>query len=183
MAWSSICSSQQRSITPFACTPVMLIVYTFYSDSQLMKLETSSNTTFLPIRILPTMLPAGEQFSLKDAVWNLTNKQTKERTAQAFLRCKSHDCLKMFRKLMFCILVSWPVPILRVQISSITSSVVFYQSIHYEKYIYRLVRYQFIMRKHIYQLVLSEFPVYFSCSNRQSLPLSSINQFILRKYI
>jgi pre-mRNA-processing factor 8 len=28
----------------------------------------------------------GEQFSLKDAVWNLTNEQTKERTAQAFLR-------------------------------------------------------------------------------------------------
>jgi pre-mRNA-processing factor 8 len=27
-----------------------------------------------------------EQFSLKDAVWNLTNEQTKERTAQAFLR-------------------------------------------------------------------------------------------------
>ena len=29
---------------------------------------------------------SGEQFSLKDAVWNLTNKQTKERTTQAFLR-------------------------------------------------------------------------------------------------
>ena len=29
---------------------------------------------------------SGEQFSLKDAVWNLTNEQTKERTAQAFLR-------------------------------------------------------------------------------------------------
>ena len=29
---------------------------------------------------------SGEQFSLKDAVWNLTTKQTKERTAQAFLR-------------------------------------------------------------------------------------------------
>ena len=28
----------------------------------------------------------GEQFSLKDAMWNLTNEQTKERTAQAFLR-------------------------------------------------------------------------------------------------
>jgi hypothetical protein len=30
---------------------------------------------------------SGEQFSLKDAVvWNLNNKQTEERTAQAFLR-------------------------------------------------------------------------------------------------
>jgi pre-mRNA-processing factor 8 len=39
------------------------------------------------IRILPkTRTMSGEQFSLKDAVWNLTNKQTKERTAQAFLR-------------------------------------------------------------------------------------------------
>ena len=27
-----------------------------------------------------------EQFLLKDAVWSLANKQTKERTAQAFLR-------------------------------------------------------------------------------------------------
>ena len=27
-----------------------------------------------------------EQYSLKGAVWNLTNEQTKERTAQAFLR-------------------------------------------------------------------------------------------------
>lgn len=27
-----------------------------------------------------------ESFSLKDSVWNLNNEQTKERTAQAFLR-------------------------------------------------------------------------------------------------
>jgi pre-mRNA-processing factor 8 len=39
------------------------------------------------IRILPKIRTmSGEQFSLKDAVWNLTNEQTKERTAQAFLR-------------------------------------------------------------------------------------------------
>jgi pre-mRNA-processing factor 8 len=39
------------------------------------------------IRILPKIRTmGGEQFSLKDAVWNLTNEQTKERTAQAFLR-------------------------------------------------------------------------------------------------
>jgi pre-mRNA-processing factor 8 len=39
------------------------------------------------VRILPkTRTMGGEQFSLKDAVWNLTNEQTKERTAQAFLR-------------------------------------------------------------------------------------------------
>jgi pre-mRNA-processing factor 8 len=40
------------------------------------------------IRILPKIRTmSGEQFSLKDAVvWNLNNKQTEERTAQAFLR-------------------------------------------------------------------------------------------------
>lgn len=39
------------------------------------------------VRILPKIRTmSGEQFSLKDAVWNLTNEQTKERTAQAFLR-------------------------------------------------------------------------------------------------
>jgi len=39
------------------------------------------------VRILPKIrTTSGEQFSLKDAVWNLTNEQTKERTAQAFLR-------------------------------------------------------------------------------------------------
>ncbi|KAF8188311.1 U5-snRNA binding site 2 of PrP8-domain-containing protein [Mycena galopus ATCC 62051] len=38
---------------------------------------------------------SGEQFSLKDAVWNLTNEQTKERTAQAFLRV-SDDGVQAF---------------------------------------------------------------------------------------
>ena len=39
------------------------------------------------VRILPKIrTSSGEQFSIKDSVWNLTNEQTKERTAQAFLR-------------------------------------------------------------------------------------------------
>jgi pre-mRNA-processing factor 8 len=39
------------------------------------------------VRILPKIRTmGGVQFSLKDAIWNLTNEQTKERTAQAFLR-------------------------------------------------------------------------------------------------
>lgn len=39
------------------------------------------------VRILPKIRTmSGEQFSLKDTVWNLTNEKTKERTAQAFLR-------------------------------------------------------------------------------------------------
>lgn len=38
------------------------------------------------LRILPKIRNVNEQFTLKDGVWNLTNEQTKERTAQAFLR-------------------------------------------------------------------------------------------------
>ena len=39
------------------------------------------------VRILPRIrTQSGEQYSLKDGVWNLTQESTKERTAQAFLR-------------------------------------------------------------------------------------------------
>jgi pre-mRNA-processing factor 8 len=38
------------------------------------------------IRVLPKIRQIGEEFTLKDGVWNLINEQTKERTAQAFLR-------------------------------------------------------------------------------------------------
>ncbi len=38
------------------------------------------------LRILPKIRNINEQFTLKDGVWNLTNDQTKERTAQCFLR-------------------------------------------------------------------------------------------------
>ncbi|KAF9917840.1 Pre-mRNA-processing-splicing factor 8 [Lobosporangium transversale] len=38
------------------------------------------------VRILPKIRNQDEQFSMKDGVWNLINEQTKERTAQAFLR-------------------------------------------------------------------------------------------------
>ena len=34
-----------------------------------------------------------DQFSLKDAVWNLTNEQTEERTVQAFLRVSDDGAL------------------------------------------------------------------------------------------
>lgn len=47
------------------------------------------------VRILPKIRTmGGEQFSLKDAVWNLTNEQTKERTAQAFLRVSDEGALR-----------------------------------------------------------------------------------------
>ena len=38
------------------------------------------------IRILPKIRNLNDQFSLRDGVWSLNNEQTKERTAQAFLR-------------------------------------------------------------------------------------------------
>lgn len=38
------------------------------------------------VRILPKIRSINEQFTLRDGVWNLVNEQTKERTAQAFLR-------------------------------------------------------------------------------------------------
>jgi pre-mRNA-processing factor 8 len=38
------------------------------------------------VRILPKIRNTTEQFTLRDGVWNLVNEQTKERTAQAFLR-------------------------------------------------------------------------------------------------
>ena len=42
----------------------------------------------------------GEQFSLKDAVWNLTNKQTKEHTAQAFLHVSDEGMLTCYKSFL-----------------------------------------------------------------------------------
>jgi pre-mRNA-processing factor 8 len=58
------------------------------------------------VRILPKIRTmGGEQFSLKDSVWNLTNEQTKERTAQAFLRV-SDDGVQQFNKRIRQVLMS-----------------------------------------------------------------------------
>ncbi|KAL1925735.1 uncharacterized protein VTP21DRAFT_618 [Calcarisporiella thermophila] len=38
------------------------------------------------VRILPKIRTLNQQFTLRDSVWSLINEQTKERTAQAFLR-------------------------------------------------------------------------------------------------
>ena len=38
------------------------------------------------VRILPKIRAINDEFSMKDGVWNLVNEETKERTAQAFLR-------------------------------------------------------------------------------------------------
>eukprot|EP00976_Prorocentrum_cordatum_P096264 1190496-Prorocentrum_minimum.AAC.5 len=47
------------------------------------------------IRLLPKIRMAQEGFASKDGVWNLQNEQTKERTAQAFVRVDD-DNLKAF---------------------------------------------------------------------------------------
>ncbi|KAG1800185.1 PRP8 pre-mRNA processing factor 8-like protein [Suillus plorans] len=58
------------------------------------------------VRILPKIRTmGGEQFSSKDAVWNLTNEQTKERTAQAFLRV-SDDGVQQFNNRIRQVLMS-----------------------------------------------------------------------------
>lgn len=57
------------------------------------------------IRILPKIRAVTEEFTLKDGVWNLINEQTKERTAQAFLRVDD-DSLNKFHNRVRQILMS-----------------------------------------------------------------------------
>ncbi|KAG2093356.1 PRP8 domain IV core-domain-containing protein [Suillus discolor] len=58
------------------------------------------------VRILPKIRTmGGKQFSLKDAVWNLTNEQTKDRTAQAFLHV-SDDGVQQFNNRIRQVLMS-----------------------------------------------------------------------------
>ena len=60
---------------------------TFVSVYSQNKLQLLFSMRGFEVRILPKIQTMGRgQFSLKDAVWNLTNEQTKECTAQAFLR-------------------------------------------------------------------------------------------------
>ncbi|KAG2180580.1 hypothetical protein INT44_003584 [Umbelopsis vinacea] len=47
------------------------------------------------VRILPKIRNVNEEFSMRDGVWSLINEQSKERTAQAFLRVDS-DSMEKF---------------------------------------------------------------------------------------
>ncbi|RIA83490.1 PRP8 pre-mRNA processing factor 8 [Glomus cerebriforme] len=49
-------------------------------------------------RILPKIRNLNEEFTLKDGVWNLINEQTKERTAQAFLRVDEESMQKFHNR-------------------------------------------------------------------------------------
>ena len=57
------------------------------------------------VRILPKIRMATEYFANKDGVWNLSNEQTKERTAQAFLRVDD-EALKGFENRIRQVLMS-----------------------------------------------------------------------------
>lgn len=51
------------------------------------------------VRILPKCRNINEEFTLKDGVWNLVNEATKERTAQAFLRCDDESIEKFSNRI------------------------------------------------------------------------------------
>jgi pre-mRNA-processing factor 8 len=73
--------SLPRSLTTIEWDDTFVSVYSQHNPQLLFSM------CGFEIRILPKIRTmGGEQFSLKDAVWNLTNEQSKERTAQAFLR-------------------------------------------------------------------------------------------------
>ena len=57
------------------------------------------------VRIMPKVRMATEYFAQKDGVWNLQNEQTKERTAQAFLRVDD-EALKQFENRVRQVLMS-----------------------------------------------------------------------------
>ena len=46
------------------------------------------------MRILPKIRSTNEEFTLNEGVWNLINEQTKERTAQAYLRVDDDSLAK-----------------------------------------------------------------------------------------
>ncbi|KAI9009393.1 pre-mRNA-processing-splicing factor 8 [Phycomyces nitens] len=51
------------------------------------------------VRILPKSRSMTEEFTLKDGVWNLVNEQTKERTAQAYLRVDQESMDKFHNRI------------------------------------------------------------------------------------
>ncbi|KAL4069165.1 U5-snRNA binding site 2 of PrP8-domain-containing protein [Scleroderma citrinum] len=86
----NIKQSLPRSLTTIKWEGTFVSIYS-KDDPQLLFSMSGFEVCILPkIRMLD-----GDQFLLKDAVWNLTNEQTKERTAQAFL-CISDEGIQQF---------------------------------------------------------------------------------------
>ena len=120
---TKIPSLQQRSVTPSTCTPITLIVYTFYSNSQLMKPVTSSNATFLPIWILPTTLSAASGTLNKVCHDLLQQLNGRIHLSVSTLKTILSSCSQCAS------ILTSSYSILRVQISFITSSIILYQFI------------------------------------------------------
>ncbi|WWC70357.1 pre-mRNA-processing-splicing factor 8 [Kwoniella pini CBS 10737] len=79
--WWNVKSSLPRSLTTIEWEESFVSVYS--KDNPQLLFSMSG----FEVRILPRIRTQhGEQYSLKDGVWNLTQESTKERTAQAFLR-------------------------------------------------------------------------------------------------
>ncbi|KAK6910277.1 pre-mRNA-processing-splicing factor 8 [Kwoniella mangroviensis CBS 8507] len=79
--WWNVKSSLPRSLTTIEWEDSFCSVYS--KDNPQLLFSMSG----FEVRILPRIRTQhGEQYSLKDGVWNLTQESTKERTAQAFLR-------------------------------------------------------------------------------------------------
>ncbi|WRT66224.1 pre-mRNA-processing-splicing factor 8 [Kwoniella shivajii] len=79
--WWNVKSSLPRSLTTIEWDESFVSVYS--KDNPQLLFSMSG----FEVRILPRIRTQhGEQYSLKDGVWNLTQESTKERTAQAFLR-------------------------------------------------------------------------------------------------
>ncbi|KIM59479.1 hypothetical protein SCLCIDRAFT_27299 [Scleroderma citrinum Foug A] len=92
--------SLPRSLTTIEWEDTFVSVYS-NDNPQLLFSMAGFTVCILPkIRML-----GGEQFSLKNAVWNPTNKQTKEWTAQAFLHV-SDDSIQQFNNCIHQVLMS-----------------------------------------------------------------------------
>ena len=111
----------------------MLIVYTFYSDSQLMKSVTSSNATFLPIWILPTTLSAASG-TLNEVFQDLLQQLNgRIHSSASTLKTILSSCSRCAS------ILTSSYSILQVQISFITSSIILYQFITFIHLLYASV--------------------------------------------
>eukprot|EP01105_Mastigella_eilhardi_P006318 TRINITY_DN17931_c0_g1_i1.p1 TRINITY_DN17931_c0_g1~~TRINITY_DN17931_c0_g1_i1.p1 ORF type:complete len:2353 (+),score=674.91 TRINITY_DN17931_c0_g1_i1:30-7061(+) len=58
------------------------------------------------VRVLPKVRTLNEEFSLREGVWNLQNENTKERTAQAFLRVDEESLRKFENRVRMILMAS-----------------------------------------------------------------------------
>ena len=90
--------SLPRSLTTIECKDMFVCVYSRDNPQLLFSM------CGFELRILPKIrTTSGEQYSFKDAVWNLIDEQTKERLAQAFLCISDEGTVKALHvRLLMC---------------------------------------------------------------------------------